>query len=330
MKLQRIFGIRDLFSARRELRGIRRDIEKLAHQNREIHLILSRMALPPSETWAGRPHPVEGAPSQRAFPHSTVARKSSFDQPHFAYWTRRLGERLRYHRKIWEFVFIVQALWERGAVRPGARALGFGVGSEPLAAYFASEDCRILATDLGSDHAAAAGWKASGSHAAETETLRRPDVCPNELFDRNVEFRPCDMNAIPADLRDFDFCWSSCALEHLGSIERGLAFIENAMDCLKPGGWAVHTTEYNFSSNDGTVDHSDTVLFRRRDLEALAARLSERGHIVAPLELEMGTELVDRYIDVPPYRDQPHLNIALAGYGVTSVGLIIQKASTAR
>jgi len=31
---------------------------------------------------------------------------------------------------------------------------------------------------------------------------------------------------LPADLTGFDFCWSICALEHLGTIAQGLDFIK--------------------------------------------------------------------------------------------------------
>ena len=46
---------------------------------------------------------------------------------------------------------------------------------------------------------------------------------------RRVSFRAVDMNTIAADLTDFDFCWSSCCFEHLGSIDHGLQFIHNTM-----------------------------------------------------------------------------------------------------
>lgn len=138
------------------------------------------------------------------------------------------------------------------------------------------------------------------------------------------------MNHIPESLTDFDFCWSACALEHLGSIEKGLAFIERTVSCLKPGGWAIHTTEFNLSSNTHTVDHLDTVLFRKQDLDELALRLTAQGHKVAPLNYDPGDGIIDRYIDVAPYRDVPHLKIALAGYAATSIGIIVQRGPLAK
>ena len=135
------------------------------------------------------------------------------------------------------------------------------------------------------------------------------------------------MNAISSDLESFDFCWSACAFEHLGSIELGLQFVENSLATLRPGGWAIHTTELNVASNSDTIDNETTVLFRRRDFEMLARRLSALGHVVAPFDFGMGSQPMERYIDVPPYRQEPHLVLALKGYATTSFGLIVQKAA---
>lgn len=299
--------------------------DEVVEHRRETRAILSGLSLPDPALWRGLPAMVAGSPAANAFPLATVCRQASFEEPYFAYWSARLGEGLRYHRKLWEFVFVSQVLWERGAIVSGARGLGFGVGLEPLAAFFASQDCQVLGTDMSPEAAEDIGWIATNEHAHGLEALRRPWVCPDVLFDRNVAFRECDMNAIPDDLTGFDFCWSACALEHLGSIQKGLEFIVRSVECLKPGGWAIHTTELNLSSNDDTVDHMDTVLFRRRDLEEMAARLTALGHYVAPFDFDPGVDPLDTYIDAPPYRVEPHLKLALWGYSITSVGLIIRR-----
>lgn len=310
---------------------IERNLARLANEvrehRREAQLLLDALALPSAEVWRNQPPLIPGAPAEAAFAAAAMCRQDSFREPYFSYWTARLGEGLRYHRKLWEFVFICQALWERGVVTSGRRGLGFGVGIEPLTAFFASQDVQVTATDLAFEGAASLGWTNSNQHAAGKEALRKPWVCPDALFDRNVEFRECDMNAVPDDLTDYDFCWSACALEHLGSIEKGLAFIERSVQCLKPGGWAIHTTEYNISSNGETVDHMETVLFRRRDFEELAERLRAQGHFVAPIDWDPGEEPLDRYYDIAPFKEQPHLKMALSGFGVTSIGFIVQRGS---
>ena len=96
---------------------------------------------------------------------------------------------------------------------------------------------------------------------------------------------------------------------------------------LKPGGVAVHTTEFNLSSNDDTLEAGGTVIYRRRDVEALVDRLRARGHHVEPLDLDPGTGLLDRHVDVPPYLDEPHLRLRLERYTCTSVGLIVTRGA---
>ncbi len=83
------------------------------------------------------------------------------------------------------------------------------------------------------------------------------------------------MNDIPGDLEGFDFNWSSCSFEHLGSIEKGINFLMNQLKTLKPGGWAVHTTEFNVSSDDKTIESGDTVVYRKKDIEKAVA-ISEK------------------------------------------------------
>jgi hypothetical protein len=299
-----------------------RQIDQLTRENR---LLLGYISLPQPALWQGKPDLIEGGPAPGALPHSTLCRQEFFEQPYFSHWARQLGLGLRYHRKAWEHVYICQALWERGAIRPGARALGFGVGREPLTAYFASQACEVVATDMAGDVAVEQGWSQTAQHAAGLEALRYEHLCPSEQFDRCVSFRVCDMNQVQPDLTDFDFCWSACALEHLGSIEHGLSFIERSLECLKPGGWAVHTTEFNVSSDTDTISEGGTVLFRRRDMEALAERLAAKGHRVAPFDFNPGLAPLDRYVDVAPFRVEPHLKLALEGYAATSIGVIIQR-----
>jgi hypothetical protein len=291
---------------------------------REQRLLARLLTLPPPSEWQGGP-PVRTEGGGAGLSQSAVCRQDSFETPAFHEWLRRLGEAPRYHRKLWEFVFICQALSERGVLRPDARGLGFGVGTEPLSAYFASQGCRVIATDMAPDAAAAAGWTQTNQYAAGRETLRAPAVCPDDVFDANVEFRYCDMTAIPDDLTGFDFCWSACALEHLGSLGAGLAFIERSVDTLAAGGVAVHTTELNLSSDKETITQGPTVLYRRKDLEEFAERMRARHVHVEPFDFETGAGTLDRYVDFPPYLNEPHLRLAIEGYACTSVGIICRR-----
>lgn len=264
---------------------------------------------------------------------SQLCTADSLTSPEFLAWAEELrpawdegltGRPLLLHRKIWEWIYILRALEERGRLRPGQRGLGFGVGTEALAAVLAARGCHVLATDLDTAKAAEAGWDVGGQHASSLDDLNQAGLCPPEEFVERVSFRHLDMNRLPADLSGFDFLWSSCALEHLGSLELSVRFIIRSLECLRPGGTAVHTTEFNLSSNVKTLESGDTVLFRKQDLERLSYRLHRSGHRMK-LALRSGSTPADTYVDVPPYGGTSHLRTRLAEYTITSLGLVIEK-----
>ena len=228
-----------------------------------------------------------------------------------------------YHRKQWEDMFIIQALLERGLLEPGKRGLGFAVGQEVLPAMFATRGVEVLASDLAVDQAAGRGWTDTAQHAASLDHLRKP-WCPDDVMDANVTFRAVDMNAVPDDLTGFDFLWSTCSFEHLGSIEKGLDFVVNAMKCLRPGGWAVHTTEFNLSSNTDTLESPSTVIFRQQDMERLAERLSEIGCVMIN-QFSVNEMEMDRRIDFLPHTQDPHIRLQVNRYVSTSYGFTVHK-----
>jgi hypothetical protein len=229
------------------------------------------------------------------------------------------------HRKIWEWCFIAQALYERHCLEPGKQGLGFAVGTEPLVSLFCSLGTSICATDLFTEVATDQGLVDTNQHASGLLSLNTRQICPADVFSQHCTFRHVDMNHIPKHLQGFDFLWSSCSLEHLGSLRQGEAFVYNAMECLKPGGIAVHTTEYNVSSNWLTVGRGGTVLYRRRDIEKIVANLQKQGHHVT-IDFAMGDLPKDTFIDLPPYKHNPHLKLRMQRYVITSLGLIIQKS----
>jgi hypothetical protein len=242
----------------------------------------------------------------------------------FEYWCQALDIIPHPHRKIWEFCYIAAVMEACDLLRPNCRALGFGVGREPLPALLAARGVHVVATDAPEDVVEGQGWVSTGQHAASIGALERPNIINREKFREFVKFRSVDMNSIPGDLREFDVCWSSCALEHLGSIEHGLRFVKNSLATLRPGGIAVHTTEFNLSSNDNTFESPDLSLFRRQDIERLFSHLIEDGHEVFPVNFHPGAEPLDTYIDLPPYA-LPHLKIEAGHFITTSIGLAVRK-----
>lgn len=281
-------------------------------------------------------------PADTAARHVGLASKASvqadIESEWAAHWHRELGVPLVYHRKLWELAYVLQAIYEEGHLGTGMRGLGFGCGQEPLPSYFMKHGVAVTVTDLPAAEARERGWSDTNQHAAGLEQAFHPHLIDRAAFDRLVDLRFVDMNAIPDDLTGYDFCWSVCAFEHLGSIAHGLRFVEESLKTLRAGGLAVHTTEYNVNPDGPTVDNWPTVMFQRRHFEELAAKLSAQGHEVAPFDFDLGDRPMDRFIDLPPWSHDlkpamndwlgpaPHLKVANDGFVTTCFGLKIRKA----
>lgn len=256
---------------------------------------------------------------------SQLCTASQFSSDIYKKWCDKFNERPRLHRKQWEFVYTLEALYSKGCFGEGSRGLGFGCGKEPLPAVMASMGCDILATDLDPNDSVAQGWSESNQHAAKIEDLYWPGVCDKNEFMKRVSYKSVDMNNIPKNFKGYDFVWSSCAFEHLGSIRKGMDFVINSIKCLKPGGVAVHTTEFNLTSNDATFETDGLVFYRRKDIDQLAKELETEGCTVEPLNYFIGERVEDGFVDLPPFKSAPHLKLAMFGYLTTSIGIIATK-----
>ena len=256
---------------------------------------------------------------------SELCKAKDYQANWFIHWCNQLSEKPNFHRKQWEFVFVMQALWERGCIAAGKKGLVFAVGTEPLPAMFASFGCSILATDIFPEKGIEMGWDNGNQLCFGIESLNTRQLCDEEDFNKLVQYRPVDMNDIPDDLTGFDFNWSSCSFEHLGTLDKGFQFLKNQMKTLKPGGWAVHTTEYNVSSNDETQENNNTVIYRQRDIEHIVNELRADGHFVEEVDFSLGGLPEDFMVDVEPHQQKIHLKLQVDKYVVTSIALIIKK-----
>jgi SAM-dependent methyltransferase len=279
-------------------------------------------------------HPLAKASGPAFHPLKAKAcTESDIRSPWVAFWTRELQMGVNYHRKCWELCYVPQILYNEGKLREGTRGLGFACGEEPLPSLFAKYGVEVVATDLEPARAEAQGWVKTNQHLSSFAKLRRRDICPDESRLEKIEGRYLDMNAIPADLHgQFDFCWSVCSLEHLGSIANGLNFIENSMLTLKPGGVSVHTLEFNINDGD-TVDNWPTVLFQKSNLLDVAERLKAKGFSVYDFDFDTGQGILDGFVDLPPFFEQQyplhnshaHLKLSIDGFVCTSFGFIAKK-----
>ena len=180
--------------------------------------------------------PATSDPRFPAHIRSRLCTQSQLESPWFKQWCDAMGIPPYAHRKQWEFAYIAEVLDSLGVLTPGKRGVGFGVGREPLVSLLASRGVSVTATDLPPDAQEASGWIKSAQHAeGGLEGMLNPAICDPDDFRRLVTWRPVDMRQIPDDLVGFDFCWSACSLEHIGTLGLGLDFVENSLKTLRPG-----------------------------------------------------------------------------------------------
>ena len=264
---------------------------------------------------------------------SKCCSEMDFSQDYFKRISSELSHQIndRLHRKTWEFVYIIKALEDHGLLREGKTGIGFAVGEEPLPSYFASKGVAVLATDLGMEADTAKAWAETSENAlGDVNKLYKESIVSREVFERNVKYMDLDMNHIPDDIGTFDFCWSSCAIEHVGGLNQSKQFLKNMIKVLKPGGIAVHTTEFNLWSNDETEEYGYQVIYRRKDLEEIQEWLLSHG-CEMELSFKRSRGSVDMYLPMPPYPSEDkrhHLNLLVGmvkKFASTSFGLIIKK-----
>ncbi len=271
---------------------------------------------------------------------SKLCTQGDMDSEWFYYWCNELKIQPIYHRKIWEYAFVCQALREFTNWSGSLQGIGFGCGEEPIPSLLAKNKHFVTVTDLSPEAAAAKGWIDTAQHTSFLDQVFVKEIVEKSEFDNQVRLEYLDMNEIPDSVKDYDYCWSICALEHLGNIDKGLEFIKNSLGALKSGGVAVHTTEYNVYSDDQTIESGDTVIFRKKDFLRLFSELESLGHKVMAVNWDAGTQPLDRYIDIPPYgltekwldsaqwiedNGAGHLKLEHGDLVTTCIGLIVIK-----
>jgi len=251
------------------------------------------------------------------------------------YWSAELKHSHIIHRKHWELAFVLQALWQMGKIRPAMRGLNFGRGEDPIISYLCSKGCEITLADLSEQPNKSNGAPGTTVTHALASAFRE-NLVERATFDRMVSSK--QMSSISSDPARYDFCWSISAADRMGSIQSGIDFIEKSVDSLKPGGVAIHTTEFNFTNDSETIDNWPTVLFQRRHLESTIQRLEKKGCRLLQPDFDVGSRPLDRFIDIPPFpndmheksiaywwKDTMHIKLSIDGFPSTSFGLIAVK-----
>ncbi len=272
---------------------------------------------------------------------SKVSTQADLESDWSRFWIRKLGYPFLYHRKHWELSFVLQVLYERDMLRTGRAGLGLGCGEEPLPCFLASKGCIVTAGDKPlKDDGTQSGWQATAQYTNSLDVLFKREYMGRQDFEQRVGLQYVDMNVLPEALHGkFDFCWSVCVVEHLGSIRAGLDFLKNSLKLLKPGGVSVHTTEFNYLDTPATLDNWGAVLFHKKHVLELRDTVEELGGTMTACDFDWGCGVFDKYMDLPPYAHQPlksvqclppdfqppHIKLLVDGFPATCFGVIIQK-----
>jgi SAM-dependent methyltransferase len=284
--------------------------------------------LTPYETWAMplflvRPPALADvvefrfAPPSLDRPVCQMCTTAQFGEPAFAEIAAAMGVSPQPSRHLWEQAWIVSLLATAGLLGPGRRGLALMAGRERIAALLAARGMPIVATGGGSPSAAEA--------EASRTLLFYPEILRLDDFDEMIAFAAIDpLLGDAIEPGGFDFCWSLDMPGKLGSIAAALDVFEANLQALKPGGIAAHTVKLNLSSDGLTWEEPDNALVRRRDIEALAERLRDKGHALLPLNTHPGCDLADEQV-TSAISEKPGLRQRRGMMISTSFGLAIRK-----
>jgi SAM-dependent methyltransferase len=241
-----------------------------------------------------------------------------------------LQENPRFHRKQWEFAMIFLALKKYGFLRPDALGLSLGGGKERVLYAIARHIQHLTVTDL---YELDTTWDCAKT-ADPDEFIKSHK--PFEVEDSRLKALRMDMRELEFEDDSFDFCYSSCAIEHIGDYADFLRHLNEVQRVLKEGGIYVFTTEFHFGNE--TIQDSHNYIFSPQYLCDLIAasklapaeqpQLTLTPHrINHPLPGNIKNlcfsgphQLLDRL-----FEEYPHLSLLRGKYPFTSILLILKK-----
>ncbi|KFI23337.1 class I SAM-dependent methyltransferase [Nitrosococcus oceani] len=145
-------------------------------------------------------------------------------------------------RKWWEWNYIAECAELLGYLSEDNKALGLGVGKEPLIFFFARHCQKVLATDL---YSSDTRW----THARVASTNKIFDSSPISFQRERVQIESADMRSVPASDASYNFIWSTSSIEHVPTLKDLVKIFNECARILKVGGHAILTTEFCLSES---------------------------------------------------------------------------------
>jgi len=242
-----------------------------------------------------------------------------------------LQESARLHRKQWEFAMIFLTLQKLGLLKPDKTGLSLGGGNERVLYSIAKHINKLIVTDLYDDKTS---WDCART-TDPTEFIIASKPFPIE--DEKIQAMRMDMRYLDFDDNSFDFCYSSCAIEHIGEDKDFIQHFNEVNRVLKEGGIYVLTTELQFG--DETIRDQNNYIFSRKHIANLISE-SDLDFIydvnVGLSENEINHPFPSNIINTAFHRDNsinqkllkyfPHLVLLRGDVPFTSVLLVLKKS----
>lgn len=229
-----------------------------------------------SETIRGASLMLSTDPAVFATPVSQPCTPTQLRDRAFRDWQKQLDPATRDTAATWEGAYVMQALERYGLLQPGARGLAFGARSSAVAALLSSNGLTCDTVDLSEAH---------------------DDVLPE------TSIHPA---ALPGNFFAYDLILSIRATDTLSSERSAQAFLEKAMECLRPGGLAVHVVAHRLIEHE-----APPVSFDRNGLEKSVLAMISRGHQAARLK--------------PVFQ---HTKVVRTDDGMIPFGIILRRAAS--
>ena len=246
-----------------------------------------------------------------------------------------LIEPARLHRKQWEFAMIFLTLKKYGLLNDSKTGLSLGGGNERVLYSIAKYVKKLIVTDLYDDNTS---WDCARTQDPD-EFIKASKPFP--VDDNKIQALKMDMRFLDFADSSFDFCYSSCAIEHIGKHKDFLQHFNEVNRVLKDGGTYVLTTELQFGEQ--TIPDPNNYIFSRKYLAELISESEldfvsdvnvelNRNEINFPFpsNIRNTTFLGHNFINEKVFNYFPHIILLHGNVPFTSVLLILRKSSSGK
>lgn len=253
-----------------------------------------------------------------------------FDTEFHSIIVNELKESPRFHRKQWEFVMIFLALKKLGFLNENMTGLSLGGGNERVLYSIAKHVNKLIVTDLYDEDTT---WDCAKTKDPD-EYIKASK--PFDVDDSKIKAFRMDMRYLDFEENTFDFCYSSCAIEHIGDFEDFVRHLDEVYRVLKEDGIYVFTTELIIGSD--TIKDQNNFIFSSSYLNEIFKSIKLSPDVDTDVNLahhEINTPLPsnvrnlcynngESFID-GMMKNYPHVILLRGKYPFTSIQFVMRK-----